>query len=310
MKLAMFNDFIPGVVVGDRIYDTSRVVGEAIMGLRPYGRMAAIIEQFGRLSERLAEAARGAGSPLASVRLRAPLPRPTKIICAIGNFFEGTKTAPRPIDMFLKAPSAILDPGGTVELPPHQASIFHHEAEIAAVIGRRARNVALSEAPAHIFGYTCFIDVSARGLGYGVGFRGKSFDTFAPIGPWIVTAEEVGDPQKLRVRLWVDGQPRHDYNTGDMEHPVAELVSWASQVVTLEPGDVISCGTNHQGIGPLQDGERVEIEIERIGRMAVGVHDAAKRTWPREIDRTMADYVRARRTDPGVALPKILIPRE
>lgn len=310
MKLAMFNDFLPGVVVGDRIADVSRMVGEAVMGLRFYERMPAIIEEFGRLRGRLEEAARGAGSPLAGVRLRAPLPRPSKIICALGNFFEGTRTARRAIDMFLKAPSAILDPGGTVELPPHKASVFHHEAEIAAVIGRRARNVAESEAPAQIFGYTCFIDVSARGLGNGVGFRGKSFDTFGPIGPWIVTAEEVGDPQKLQVRLWVDGQPRHDYNTDDMEHPVTELVSWASQVVALEPGDVLSCGTNHQGIGPVQDGERVEIEIERIGRMVVRVHDAAKRAWPKEIDQVMAGYVRARRSDPGLAPPDILIPRE
>jgi 2-keto-4-pentenoate hydratase/2-oxohepta-3-ene-1,7-dioic acid hydratase in catechol pathway len=310
MKLALFNDYIPGVVVGDRIVDVSRVAGDAIMGLRFYERMPAIIAEFARLKGPLEQAARAGGVALADVRLRAPLPRPSKLVCAIGNFYEGTKTARRPSDMFLKAPSSVLDPGGTVELPPHKANIFHHEAELALVIGRRAKRVTEAQGRDYIFGYTCFIDVSSRGLGMGVGFRGKSFDTFGPMGPWIVTADEIPDPQKLQVRMWDDGQPRHNYNTEDMEHPVEELVSWVSQVCTLEPGDLISCGTNHQGIGPVQDGEQVEIEIERIGRMAVKVHDPLKRSWPKEIDRSMADWVRALRTDPKAPPPKIMIPQE
>jgi 2-keto-4-pentenoate hydratase/2-oxohepta-3-ene-1,7-dioic acid hydratase in catechol pathway len=310
MKLALFNDFTPGVVVGDQVADISKVVGDGIMSLRSYERMPAIIDQFARLRGPLEEASRRADTPLASVRLRAPLPRPSKIVCAIGNFFEGTKTAKRPLDMFLKAPTSILDPEGTVELPPQKANVFHHEAELAVVIGRRAKNVSESQARDHVFGYSCFIDVSARGLGQGVGFRGKSFDTFGPLGPWIVTLDEIPDPQKLRIRLWVDGKARHDYSTDDMEHPVNELVSWTSQVCTLEPGDLISCGTNHQEIGPVQDGERVEIEVERIGRMAVKVHDALKRTWPKEIDKSMANFVRERRTNPSIPLPKVLVSQE
>jgi 2-keto-4-pentenoate hydratase/2-oxohepta-3-ene-1,7-dioic acid hydratase in catechol pathway len=310
MKLALFNNYLPGVVVGDKVADVSKVVGDKIMALRPHERTPAIIDDFARLREPLEEAGRGADTPLASVRLHAPLPRPSKIVCAIGNFFEGTKTARRPLDMFLKAPTSILDPEGTVELPPHQANVFHHEAELAVVIGRRTRNVAESQARQHVFGYSCFIDVSARGLGQGVGFRGKSFDTFGPLGPWIVTADEIPDPQKLQIRLWVDGRPRHNYNTDDMEHPVDELVSWTSQIVTLEPGDLISCGTNHQEIGPVQDGERVEIEVERIGRMAVKVHDALRRTWPKDIDKSMAAFVRDRRTNPNIPLPKVLVSKE
>ncbi|MBI3301001.1 MAG: fumarylacetoacetate hydrolase family protein [Deltaproteobacteria bacterium] len=308
MKLALFDDFVPGVVRGDRLVDVSAVVGE-IMALPPHDRMPSIIAEFDRLRPALTEAARTEGVPLKSVRLRAPIPRPSKILCGLGNYMEGTDTPKRPLGLFLKAPSAVIDPGETVELPPAQATVFHHEAELAVVIGRRAKGVAAADAPAFIFGYTCFIDVSARGLGQGVGFIDKSFDTFAPLGPWVVTKDEIGDPQKLQVRLWVDGQPRHDYNTDDMEHSVVELVSWASRVATLEPGDILSCGTNHQGIGPMQDGETVEIEIEKIGRMAVQVRDPLKRSWPKGIDEEMARFVRERRRDPSTPLPKTLFPQ-
>jgi 2-keto-4-pentenoate hydratase/2-oxohepta-3-ene-1,7-dioic acid hydratase in catechol pathway len=148
--------------------------------------------------------------------------------------------------------------------------------------------------------------VSARGLGTGVGFVDKSFDTFAPLGPWIVTRDEIPDPQRLRVRMWVNGQPRHDYHTASMEHPVSALVSWTSGIATLEPGDVLACGTDHQGIGPVQDGDRVEIEIDGVGRMAVAVHDALRRRWPREIDGEMARFVRERRRDPSVPPPRLM----
>ena len=308
MKLALFNDSVPGVVNGDRIVDVSAAVGE-IMALPPHDRMPSLIAGFDRLRPSLAEAARAEGVPLSSVRLRAPIPRPSKILCGIGNFMEGTDTPKRPIGLFLKAPSAVIGPDETVELPPLQATIFHHEAELAVVIGTRAKRVSAADAPAFIFGYTCFIDVSARGLGQGVGFIDKSADTFAPLGPWIVTKDEMDNPQKLQVRLWVDGQPRHNYNTDDMEHPVMDLVSWASNVATLEPGDILSCGTNHQGIGPVQDGETMEIEIEKIGRMAVKVRDPLKRSWPKGIDEEMARFVRERRRDPSIPLPRTLFPQ-
>jgi len=309
MKLALFNDFVPGVVNGDRIVDVSSVVG-AIMVLPVHDRMPALIADFDRLQPALAEAARAQGIALSSMRLRAPLPRPSKLLCAIGNYMEGTDTPKRPIGLFLKSPAAVIGPEDTVELPPAQANIFHHEAELAVVIGpRRAKGVSVEDALAFVFGYTCFIDVSARGLGTGVGFIDKSFDTFAPMGPWIVTKDEISNPQKLQVRLWVDGQPRHNYNTDDMEHTVAELVSWASNVATLEPGDVISCGTNHQGLGPVQDGERVEIEVEGVGRMAVKVQDPLKRSWPKEIDEDMARFVREWRQNPSTPLPRAMTPR-
>jgi 2-keto-4-pentenoate hydratase/2-oxohepta-3-ene-1,7-dioic acid hydratase in catechol pathway len=154
-----------------------------------------------------------------------------------------------------------------------------------------------------VFGYTCLIDVSARGEGRRTwragSWLGKSFDTFAPIGPCIVTADEIPEPNDLVVRFWNDGQLRHNYNTDDMEHRVPELVEFASTIMTLNTGDLIACGTNHEGLGALQDGETVEIEIERIGRMSLKVADPLKRSWERGIymgaDSTNPDAVKRHR---------------
>src|SRR5439155_5459628 len=164
-----------------------------LMALPSYDRMPNLIAAFDRLQPVLADAARAEGVPLSSVRLRAPLPRPSKILCAIGNYMEGTDTPKRPIGLFLKSPAAVIGPGETVELPLARATIFHHAAAVAVVIGPRAKKVSVTEAPAVIFGYTCFIDISARGLWQGAGFIDESFDTFAPLGPWIVTQVEISD---------------------------------------------------------------------------------------------------------------------
>ena len=196
-----------------------------------------------------------------------------------------------PLNMFLKAPSSIIDPGETIVLTEDDAVIFHHEAELAPVIGRRAKNVSAQNSLEYVFGYTCLIDVSARCAGRGQDLADKSPDTFCPLGPWIVTRDEIPDPQKLSVRLWVDGVLRQDYNTDDMEHPVSDLIAWTSDVLTLEPGDVLGCGTNHQGLGPLQDAETVAMEIERIGRMEFTVRDPLKRRWPVGIDRGIGPAV-------------------
>jgi 2-keto-4-pentenoate hydratase/2-oxohepta-3-ene-1,7-dioic acid hydratase in catechol pathway len=112
---------------------------------------------------------------------------------------------------------------------------------------------------------------------------GKSFDTFAPIGPCITTADSLPDPNNLHVRYWVNGQQYHDYQTDDMEHRVPELISFISGIMTLRSGDVIACGTNHEGLGPLQDGDLGEIEIGGIGRMSMHVVDPLKRTWERSV---------------------------
>ena len=125
---------------------------------------------------------------------------------------------------------------------------------------------------------------------------GKSFDTFCPLGPWIVTADEVADAHDLHVQYRVNGEIRHDYNTSDMEHRIPELISTMSSIMTLKPGDLFMCGTNHQGLGPLQDGDIGEIEIDVIGKFSNTVVDELKREWPRGVEALAAGSVRASRT--------------
>jgi 2-keto-4-pentenoate hydratase/2-oxohepta-3-ene-1,7-dioic acid hydratase in catechol pathway len=214
------------------------------------------------------------------------------MLFGLGNFHENVNGEVAPLGLFLKSPSSILDPGGAVRLPSIDAVIFHHEAELAFIIGKRGKDIPEAAALDYVFGYTCVIDVSARGLGGGVLFIDKSPDTFCPMGPWITTRDEIPDPQKLGVKLWENEELRQDYNTDDMEHPIREIVAWASRIATLEVGDVFACGTNHQGLGPMQDGETATIEIERIGRMTVKVEDPQKRRWPFGIDRGIGKAVR------------------
>lgn len=292
MKLALFDDYVPGLVNDSQIVDLSAAVGKSVMELPPTLRMAGIISEFDRLRSRIAEAASGQGKPLASVRLRAPMPRPSKMLFGLGNFRENIKADIKPLGLYLKSPSSILDPGGTVKLPDFDAIIFHHEAELGFIIGKRGRDISPDNAMDYVFGYTCIIDVSARGLGSGVGFIDKSQDTFCPMGPWIVTKDEIADPHKLDIKLWENDQLRQDYNTSDIEHPIPEIIAWASKIGTLEPGDVFACGTNHQGLGPMQDGETCSLEVERVGRLTVNVQDPLKRRWPFAIDRGMGQAVR------------------
>jgi 2-keto-4-pentenoate hydratase/2-oxohepta-3-ene-1,7-dioic acid hydratase in catechol pathway len=190
--------------------------------------------------------------------------------------------------MFLKSPDAVIGPGDTITLPDFtEPWIFMHEAELAIVIKGPAKKVGREDWRGAVFGYTCLIDVSAREEGRRTwkarSWLGKSFDTFAPLGPCIATADEIPDPNDLHVRFWNDGQLRHNYSTGDMEHRVPELVEFVTTFMTLNTGDVISCGTNHEGLGALQDGEVVEIEIEKIGRMSLDVSDPLKRVWERGV---------------------------
>jgi 2-keto-4-pentenoate hydratase/2-oxohepta-3-ene-1,7-dioic acid hydratase in catechol pathway len=252
--------------------------------------LAAFAERRGRVEELAAK-----GTPESMPALQAPAPRPPKLIAAFGNYREGSDRERQTQDMFLESPDSVLGPGGTVVLPNHPADIFHHEAELALVVGKRAKDLPADErALEALVGYTCAIDVSARGLGrIGPSRIGKSFDTFTPLGPAIVTTDEVADPQNLRVTLAVNGDTRQDYSTGDMEYAIPEILAFISSVMTLVPGDVILCGTNHQGLGALQDGDQVEMTIEGVGTLAVSVRDPQRREWPRGIDEEMAVKQRA-----------------
>lgn len=293
MKFVLFQNagddrIAPGVLTDDGVVDISDVVAE-IAGPGPQQTMEAIIDNFETLRSDLDGLAAG-GSALAmdSVRLRPPLPRPGKIICCIGNYWEHAEREPRPLNMFLKNPDGVIGPGDTVVLPEFTDPwVFHHEAELAIVTKGPSKTVSRENWRDAVFGYTCIIDVSARGNARSTwrqgSWMGKSFDTFGPIGPCITTADEIEDPNDLHVQFWDSGELRHDYNTSDMEHPVPELIEFASTIMTLYSGNVIACGTNHEGLGALQDGDLAEIEIEKIGRMAVNVVDPLKREWERGV---------------------------
>jgi 2-keto-4-pentenoate hydratase/2-oxohepta-3-ene-1,7-dioic acid hydratase in catechol pathway len=294
MKIALIDDYRPAVVDRDQVIDASAAAGD-LMNLPPLQRMPAIIEAFDELRPAFEQLDSSKGLPLSRVTLRAPVPRPSKILCAAANFREGVDAPLRPLRMFLKSPQTICDPNGTVRLPQTDADVFHHEAELAAVIGKPGYRIAQDDAMEHVFGYCCFIDVSARGDDRGIGYTGKSYDTFGPLGPWIVTRDEIQEVARLRVRLWADGVLRQDYGMDDIAHPIPEIISYCSEVNTLLPGDLLACGTNHQQLGPMQDGESFCIEIDGIGRMEVSVEDPLERAWPKGIDEEMAQRLRAMR---------------
>jgi 2-keto-4-pentenoate hydratase/2-oxohepta-3-ene-1,7-dioic acid hydratase in catechol pathway len=292
MRLVLFarGDAVrPGALTGRGVVDLSAAVTP---GYTPQLTMTAIIDRFDELRPELERlAASAAAIPLDAVRLLPPLPRPGKILACIANYWEHAQREPRPLNMFMKNPDAVVGPGDEIVLPEFtEPWIFMHEAELALVMRGPAKMVRAEEWRSAVFGYTALIDVSARADGRRTwpvipttSWLGKSFDTFAPIGPCIATADEIPDPNDLVVRFWNDGQLRHNYNTDDMEHRVPELVRFATTIMTMNSGDLIACGTNHEGLGALQDGETVEIEIEKIGKMALRVRDPLKRTWERGI---------------------------
>jgi len=285
MKLMYFDDFRLGVVKGDAVVDVSKLVKD-IPHTGPQELMSGLIERFAKYKARLQKAAAaGKGVPLKKVRIRPPLPRPHNVDCMAVNYMEdGTRTEPAPINAFHKSPSGIIGDGDTLVLPDVPATIFEGEAEMALVIGKRASKVPAAKAMSHIFGYVNFIDGSARGLppSGNTFYQMKSRDTFAPMGPYIVTADEIADPHRLQVRLWVNGTLMQNFNTSDMAHKIPRCIEWVSAIHTLEPGDVLATGTNHRGLNPFQDGDRVELEVEGLGRLRIKVRDDLKRTWARE----------------------------
>ena len=231
MKLLYFDDFKLGVLKGDAVVDVSAEVKD-IPHTGPGDLMNGLIEHWGSYKPRLeAAVARGAGVPVSSVRIRPPVPGPRTIDCMAVNYMEdGTRSAPAPINAFHKSPSAIIGHGDTMVLPDVPATIFEGEAEMAVVIGKKCSHVSEAEAMSYIFGYMNFIDGSARGLPPpgNVFFQMKSRDTFAPIGPYLVTADEIKDPQKLQIRLWNNGVLMQNFNTDDMGHKIAKCIAWLS----------------------------------------------------------------------------------
>ncbi len=227
---------------------------------------------------------------LADLELLSPVANPSKLLGVGDNYADhadelGDERPLAPL-LFLKATSAIIGPLDLVTFSLADSQQVDFEAELAVVIGARCRSVPSEEALEHVLGYTLCNDVSARDAQYEVGgqwMRGKSFDTFAPLGPWIVTRDEIPAPVDLRITCKVNGETMQDSRTSRMIFGVAEIVAYASRFMTLEPGDVISTGTP-SGVGSgrkppvfLRDGDVVEVEVERVGALRNVVRAVADR---------------------------------
>jgi 2-keto-4-pentenoate hydratase/2-oxohepta-3-ene-1,7-dioic acid hydratase in catechol pathway len=277
VRLVVHDDSRLGLLREERVVDVSDLVGAGGADWPPVFLLRAIAG-FDRLRPRLEEALRSrTGVALEHVRLQAPVVFPTKVIAAPVNYrahveemrplVTGELHAIERYGVFLKAPSSIVGPGATVELPfPDRRT--DHEVELGVVIGKTARDVPEATAMDYVFGYTGVMDITVRG-DEDRSTR-KSFDSFTPVGPALVTVDEVPDPHALRLQLWVNGERRQDGNTRDMIWKVPRLIDYASHVMTLHPGDLISTGTP-EGVGPLKPGDEVTLEVERIGRMSVRV---------------------------------------
>ncbi len=285
MKLLFFDDFKLGVLNGDQVVDVSQAVKD-IPHLRPQDVIEGVITRWAEYRPKLEQAAKaGRGVPVGQVKIRPPLPKPTNIVAMAVNYMEdGTRSEPAPINAFHKSPNAIIGQDDTMVLPDVPATIFEGEAEVAVIIGKRASNVRAADAMNYIFGYTNFIDGSARGLppSGNTFYQMKSRDTFCPLGPYLVTADEIRDPHKLQIKLWVNGELKQNFNTDDMAHKIPRCIEWVTSIHTLEPGDVLATGTNHRGLSGFQNGDRIELETEGLGRLRINVRDDLKRTWSRE----------------------------
>ena len=269
-----------GVLTDEGMRDASAIVPPQHS---PQATMVALIDSYEEHKNALA-ALDGPAVPLDQVKLLAPLPRPGKIVNCIANYWEHAQREARPLNMFLKNPDAVIGPGDTIMLPEwDEPDSFMHEAELALVFKGPAKAVergrlALGDLRLHLPDRRDRARGRAADVAQQFSWMGKSLDTFAPIGPCIVTADEIEEPNDLWVQFWNNGELRHNYQTDDMEHRVPEIVVFITRIMTMYSGDVVACGTNHEGLGHLQDGEHVRIKIHGIGEMELDVVDPLKRS--------------------------------
>jgi 2-keto-4-pentenoate hydratase/2-oxohepta-3-ene-1,7-dioic acid hydratase in catechol pathway len=273
MKLARFGDDRIGLVRDEVIVDITDAVG-AMPGEWPPVAMNRLIANFAELKRKLEVASREPGVPLASVRLLTPVPWPSKVVAYPVNYHEhgremrvGYRASNQ--GFFLKPPSSISGPADPIVLPVNSGRRIDHECELAIIIGREGRDISRERCRDHIFGYSCLIDAVIRGNEERV--TRKGFDTFCPIGPWIVTEDEIGDSaSSLQGTLSVNGEVKQDANTRDLVLDIPGMIELASSVMTLYPGDIIATGTP-AGVGPMRPGDKVKIAFERIGSMTLDV---------------------------------------
>ena len=284
----------PGLVVNDHVLDL------ASSGLGPNNQLVddtlSLISRFTEIRNELRNLAgqnNNAGISLNEIKLATPLVRPGKIICLAGNYLDHIKESgyimPAQTDLitpqlFLKPSTSLIGTDDEILIGKNNVKVGW-ETELAVVIGKPGKNISPSKAFDHVFGYMILNDVSERGLNSKIESRrlremdrfldwlaGKWFDTFAPCGPWIVTADEVPDPHNLEITLTINGKLRQQGNTRDMIFRIPEQIAYASSIMTLEPGDIISTGTPAgAGVGgedtSIHDGDELVCEIESIGKL-------------------------------------------
>ena len=286
MKLAAIKPNELAIVEGEKLIS----IGE----LLPKGStMIDLITAYDSIKGKLAAlAAGGTGVGLDAKLLKPPVENPSKIWAAAGNYKRGTaglgdargrgtaaQTSPEELleNIFLKPPSAIAGPEDNILIPKNAESIFP-ELELCVVIGKKARHVSKTRAFDVVFGYTIMLDVTARGYGLSKNLSGtrnvrKGFETFAPIGPWITTKDEIADPHNLWMKLWINGELKQSAKTDAMINDIATQISFLSEVTTLLPGDLLTTGNpdSPEFQEKLKPGDVLKSEIEGIGAMNLGV---------------------------------------
>lgn len=273
MKFVSFDNYSVGIVRNDTVIDVSDIVGK-FDGNWPPVMMNHLIADFPNLRAKLESASSRAGILLSQVRLKTPIPGPTKVIAypvnyhAHGKEMANTSYRANTQGFFLKPPSSLSGASEPIVLPVVADRRIDHECELAIVIGKKGRDIPRDRWDEYVFGYSCLIDATIRGKEERV--ARKAGDTFCPLGPWLVTTDEVGDPGALQGRLWVNDELRQDGNTRDLVLDIPGMIEMASSVMTLYPGDIIASGTP-AGVGPIKPGDKLKIDFERIGSMTLDV---------------------------------------
>lgn len=273
MRIARFNGGKIGVVIDQTLRDVTAAAGIDPSEWPPVGPVRLIAEFEDRRNLLLDAAERADPIPLADVRLDAPIPWPNKLIAIPVNYHAHAMEMSSPAiskngGFFMLSNSSLSGAGEPIVLPDLPGRAVHHEAELAVIIGKGGRHIPRGQALSHVFGYACLLDITVRGKQERA-IR-KSYDTFTPMGPWLVTADEVGDPSDLQVTLRVNDHVRQDANTSKMILDVPEIIAMCSSVMTLMPGDIIATGTG-EGVGPITVGSTVHLSISRVGTMNVAV---------------------------------------
>jgi 2,4-diketo-3-deoxy-L-fuconate hydrolase len=286
MRLCRYDNDRLGVVIGNNVHDVTAAQDE-IRRAAPYDMMGdAVIAALPAWRSRIEDMAKAApGKPLAEVKLLPPVARPSKVMAAPTNYRahveEMAARQGRPADqhrgigaagIFLKANSSIVGPSDTIPLR-FSDRLNEHELEVVVIIGKKGTNIPKERAFDYILGYSIGMDITMRGDE--TPSYNKSFDTFGVLGPWVVTREEIAQPNNLDIRLWLNGELRQDETTSRMVLDVPSMFEFASSVMTLYPGDIFMTG-NPKGASRIAPGDMMLAEIESIGRMEVAVRAEKK----------------------------------